>query len=73
MQDIRLLEELQQVETCDELLNLEEEVADLQKAFNLNPGELNETCTVKTALIRSHTNSAPKIIKIKRGHRLISA
>ena len=72
MQDIRLLEELQQVETCDELLNLEEEVADLQKAFNLNPGELNETCTVKTALIRSHTNSAPKII-IKRGHRLISA
>ena len=73
MQDIRLLEELQQVETCDELLNLEEEVADLQKVFNLNPGELKVTCIVKTALIRSHTNSAPKIIYIKRGHRLISA
>ena len=51
MQDFRLLEELKQTESCDELLDLKQEVIDFQKVFSLKSRDLLENCSPHIAQI----------------------
>ena len=76
MQDFRLLEELKEAESCDELLDLKQEVIDLQTVFSLRVNDLLENCVSHIAQIRSLNESNYdenyNNISIEKGHRLIS-